>query len=314
MPTTTATDTIIIVGNQVGEAAVQNPSRDSQLIWNFTNLQNMNGSYEISGTARSEKTWVQTDKGYMWYLYAQEQEKKRLMNEREQTIVVNVKTTNTVFSNADQYTATSASFDGIIPNIEAYGLVTTYNLISGITLQDMEDLVLTQLVPNIGAQEYAVYSATAPMIYVSRFQRAEGKNGGIVYSALGKQEDYFKYSFNSFEVGGRTFHFQPYGILDYPRGLGAVGHDYSSMFIGMPLDKKNNTLDWNDITMSKNVPQFVINYLKSPDGYSREWEDFMLGGIDGTYTENVDRRSINFRSTFGLQMFGINRFFLGSKE
>lgn len=314
MPATTTSDIIIILGNQVGEAATQNPSRDMQLIWNFTNLQNMNGSYEISGTARTEKTWVKTDKGYLWYWYAQEVEKQRLMNEREQMIVTNKKTTNTTFADLDRYTATSASFDGMIPMMESYGNTMTYNLISGITLQDFEDLVLGQLMPQIAGNEYAVYSAGQPLVFVSRFQRAEGKNGGIVYNALGKPEDYIQYSFNSFNVAGHTFHFKHYGMLDYKNGLGAAGHKYSSMFLGLPLDKTNRSVNWDDVTVSKETPQFVINYLKSEDGYNREWEDFMLGGANGIYTEAVDRISVNYRSTFGLQMFAMNRYFIGSKE
>ena len=314
MPQTSTTDIIVILGNQVGEAADMNPSRDSQLIWYFGNMSNMNGSYQISGNARADKMWISTDKGNIWFYYAQMNEAKRLKNEREMRILTDTKTTNTTFADIAG-NETSVSFEGLIPFIESYGNQLPYNLISGITLQDFEELVLSQLMPNVAASEYALWSAGQPMSYFSQFVRAEGKNGGIVYAALGNEGDYtVKFDFKSFNILGHTFHAKHYGVFDYKNAMGAVGQPYPYMFLGMPLDKSDKTVNWDDITTSKNTPQFVIHYQKSPDGYKREWEEFMLGGANGVYTEGVDRQTVNYRSTFGFEGFAPNRYFKGFKE
>lgn len=314
IPATLTTDVIIILGNQVGEGADQNPSRDTQLIWYFNNMQNSNWTYKITGNARAEKTWVKTDEGFVWYYYAQMKEMERGKNEREFTLLTNVKTTNTTFANVSG-NETNISFEGLIPFIESYGNILGYNLVSYITLQDWENFITSYLIPNMAAAEYAVYSAAKVWNYKDQFIRSEVKQGGVVYNAFGgDSEQYVNFGFNSFCSTGHSFHWKHYDAFDYIKGLGATGQPYQYMALGIPMDKTDKTVDWDDMTTTKNLPQFLVNYQKSPDGYNREWEEYMTGGADGVYTNTVDTKQVNARSTFGFEGFAPNRYFQVAKD
>lgn len=314
IPATLTTDVIIILGNQVEEGADQNPSRDTQLIWYFNNMQNSNWTYKTTGNARAEKTWVKTDEGFVWYYYAQMNEMKRAKNERETTIVTNVKTTNTTFANVSG-NETNISFEGLIPFIESYGNLLSYNLISFITLDDWNNLITTQIMPNVGAAEYAVYSSANVWNYKDQFIRAEMKQGGIIYNAFGgDSEQYVNFGFNSFCTSGHSFHWKHYDLFNHIKLLGAQGQPYQYMALGIPMDKTDQTVDWNDMTATKNVPQFMINYQKSPDGYNREWEEWLYGSADMVHNSTIDTMQVNARSTYGFEGFAPNRYFQVAKD
>ena len=313
-PQTSTTDVIVILGNQVGEYAAINPSRDTQLIWYTNNMSNMNGSYNISGNARGEKLWIQTDKGYVWFYAAQMNEATRLKNEREVRLITDTKTTNTTFANLASSTAlqatTSVSFEGMIPFIESYGNLLPYNLISFITEQDFENLVTTQLIPNVAASEYALYSSANVIGYMNRFIRAEMKFGAWEYGGvLGGKNEYVNFDFDRFTCLGHTFNYKHYDLFDYAKLLGANGQPYPYMALGIPLDKSDKSVNWDDMTTTEFLPTFIVHYQKSPDGYSREWEEYMTGGADGVYTEAVDHKQVNYQCTFGFEGFAPNRWF-----
>jgi len=313
IPAVATTDVVIIAGNQVGEYATINPSRDTQLIWYFNNLSNMNGSYNISGNARAEKLWIVVDGKDQWFYVAQMNESMRLKNEREVRLLTDTKTTNTTFTELPSGSAsapsTQTSFEGMIPFIESYGNALPYNLVSFLTEQDWEDLSTSQLDPNMGASEYVLYSSSNVMNYNSRWIRSEMKNGAWNYGGTGTANDWVDFMFNSFSLSGRTFHQKHYDLFVYPKLLGAVGQPYLYMALGIPMDKSDKSVNWDDMSQTKNLPSFVIHYQKSTDGYSRQWEEYFTGGANGVYTEAVDHQQINFQCTFGPEFFAPNRWF-----
>jgi hypothetical protein len=313
IPAVLTTDVMWIGGNQVGEYATINPSRDTQLIWYFNNMSNMNGSYNISGNARAEKLWISTDKGNVWFYVAQMNESMRLKNERETRILTDTKTTNTTFTGGSGSAAapsTNISSEGMIPFIESYGNQLPYNLISFITEQDFENLVTTQLIPNVAAPEYALYSSANVINYNNRWIRSEMKNGAWEYgAALGSKNEYVNFMFDSFTVSGHTFHQKHYDLFNYAKLLGATGQPYPYMALGIPLDSSDKSVNWDDMTSTKYLPSFVIHYQKSTDGYNRQWEEYMTGGANGVYTEAVDHQQVNYQTTFGFEGFAPNRYF-----
>jgi len=316
MPTTTVTDEITIMGNQKGEESTTLAGRNFRTILYKNSMQNMDGSAKVTGNAMAEQIWFQVPgiggkMGYLWYYMQQLTEYQRVRNEREVQLVTGKKTTNTTFANVAG-NETNVSTEGLIPFIESYGNITTYNTISGITLQDFENMVITQLDRNMGADENALYLSISLETLIDRFIRIEMKEGGVTYNTFsgvdGKAQS-VNFGFDSFESQQYTFHKKRYNLFNYPKLLGANGHKYKDLGMVIPMDKKVRTVGYEG--KSTSLPNITVNYQSQKNAggnYSRDWEEWLTGGANGIYTENVDRVQMNWRTTVGFEGYGPNRF------
>lgn len=316
IPITLTTDVIIITGNVKGERTAANPSRDSQVTWYFTNMQNSDWSYSMSGNARQEKAWITTDAGEMWYMVGQLKEMQRAKNEIEFQLLTSQPTTNTnIINTIANDTAvikapTTISTLGMIPFIQNYGQNLPYNTISYITLQDWENFVTGTLVPNVAAEEYALFCSSAVNNYFDRFIRSEMKMGGVQYAAFnGSEEQSVNFGFRWFASSEHIFYKKHAEAFDYKPVMGAVGHKYSGMAVGAPLDKTDKTLGWDDMSTTKNLPQFLVNYQTN-----RKFHERMLGAMDGVSTTRVDELEIIANSTYGIELFAGQRWFTVKKQ
>ena len=314
MPTTSTTDEIIILGNQKPEESTINPSRNFRTLLYKNNMQNMDGSAKVTGNAMAEQIWFEVEglggkMGYLWYYKQQLDEYVRIRNEREMQLITGKKTTNTTFANVSG-NETSQSTEGLIPFIESYGNITTYNLISGVTLQDFENMITSQLDRNMASDENALYLAIKLESYIDGFIRDEMKEGGVIYNTFdGEKKQALNFGFDSFEILSYTFHMKRYNLFNYQKTLGANGHKYMYLGLVIPMDKKVRTVGYEG--KSETLPSICVNYQSQQNAggtYSRDWEEFLTGGANGIYTERVDKVEMNWRTTVGFEGFGANRF------
>ncbi len=316
MPTTSVTDEIIILGNQKPEESTINPSRNFRTLLYKNNMQTMDGSARVSGTGMAQQIWfsvkgVGGKSGYLWYYKQQLDEYVRQRNEWEMQLLTAYKTTNTTFANVAG-NETSQSTEGLIPFIESYGNITTYNLISGVTLDDFETFITTQLDPNMGSDENALYLAIKLEKLVNAFIRDEMKEGGVQYAAFSGadgEKQAVKFGFDSFNCLDYTFHKKRYNVFNYKKGLGAAGHRYGYLGLVIPMDKKVRSIGYEGV--EETVPCIRVNYMSQAGAggpYSRDMEEFLTGGANGIYTERVDRVDMNWRTTRGFEGFAANRF------
>jgi hypothetical protein len=314
MPPTSVTDEIIILGNQKPEESTINASRNFRTLLYKNNMQISDGSTKVSGTAMAEQIWFQVEGlngkvGNLWYYKQQLDEFVRIRNEREMQIITGKKTTNTTFANVAG-NESSVSTEGLIPFIESYGNITTYNTISGITLQDFENMIISQLDRNMAADENALYLAIALESLIDSFIRDEMKEGGVIYNTFdGDKKQAVNFGFDSFEVLQYTFHKKRYNLFNYQKTLGANGHKYKDLGLVIPMDKKVRTVGYEG--KSETLPCICVNYQSQQGAggeYSRDWEEFVTGGANGVYTERVDKVEMNWRTVFGFEGFGANRF------
>lgn len=314
--TTTNVTEIAIIGNAHAEGSVQPASRNSRLNRYRNNMQIFKRTHETTGSAMGEQIWVEVEgtngqKGYLWYYKGQLDEFKRMKNEREVSLLVGNKLTNTTLANiATPDESTTITTEGLIPFITNYGNITTYSLVTGILLADFEIMIATQLDKNRGAKENTMWCGISLSQGIDRFMRAEMKNGAISYGAFqGSKEKAISFNFSSFELTGYTFHKKTYDVFNYPQMLGALGQPYSTMGLIIPADNVVTSLGPNKTKVS--VPSLRINYLsqKSAGGsYNRDWEEFMTGGANGIYTNSTDSIQYNLRSHVGFEGFAPNRF------
>jgi len=265
--------------------------------------------FQTTGVGLVEQTWIPFEFNGQtlncWYLKGCSATYKRFRNFREIKGVVSEKSTNSGANPTSDETPTST--EGLIPFAKSYGNNTTYDIGTGLTLDRWNTLITDQVDKNKGATENSEWMGINVRAAIESFIRTEMKNGGVQYGAFqGDQKKAIDFGFDSFQTLGYTNHCMTYQLFNDPTLLGADGFGYKNLLVGIPMDKGIYKL--GDQKESTEVPALRMNLLKL-GGVNRGWEEFPLGGTGGVYTSGDDVKSINFRTNFGMEFFGSNRYF-----
>lgn len=309
LPTTTTADTIINLGVSVGEGKDMPSSFNVREHVYYNMAEIMSDAHTATGTSLGIKTWVEYEfkgqKQAKWWFKGQSATYRRFRNFREMKLVTGESVTSSSTA-AATYDATLARTEGLIPFSTSYNAQNTFNVNSGLTLEDYQNIFIDQLDKNKGTSEYAVWSSIKNVAAIQSFVRSEMKQGGVQYGAFsGGEKQYVDFGFNSFQTLGYTSHLMTYQAFNDPTLLGAAGFTYSDLSLFIPMNKEIYAIgDKKEKTM---VPSIRVNYVKNGDT-NREWEEFLTGGTGGVYTNTVDTIQINFRSHAGFEGFGANRF------
>jgi hypothetical protein len=303
IPTLTGTEEIVVIGNAYGEQTGQPEARNSSLSLYTNNLQIMKSSDTVSGTEAASKVWIEVKdpksgkKGYLWYLQSCFDEYRRFMNEVEMTLLTSKKSTNT---NLDDYTAVTT--EGLIPFIEGNGSIQTYTK-GSLSREQLESLVTT-IDRNRGARENTMWTGITLSLEIDALMGTELSAGAFVFgNKQGKGEGVVDFGFQSFTLGGYTFHKKAYDMFTYQKGLGATGHGYDTYGMIIPAD---NVAEGK--TRVK-VPSLRCNYLKGEgNDYSRSYEEWVTGGANGVYNSTIDEINVHRRVHRGFEGFAGNRF------
>lgn len=307
-PTTTSADNIVNLGVSVGEGKDMPTSMNprSAVYYNMTEI--MSDSYSTTGTSLGEATWQSYEwKGQtkdVWWFKGQSATFRRFRNFREMKLLTGQKITAATAINA--YDATLTRTEGLIPFASSYNSVVQFNISSGLTLDDYQTLFIDSIDKNAGTTEYSVWTAIRNRVAIESFIRAEMKEGGVQYGAFGgEKKQYVDFGFDSFQTLGYTSHLMTYQPFNNPTMLGAPGFSYGDLSLFIPMNKEIYAI--GESMQKTEVPAIRINYTKN-EGPRGEWEEFLLGGTNGVYTNSNDSISINFRSHCGFEGFGANRF------
>lgn len=308
LPATLVTDTIINLGVSVGEGKDM-PTSSNFRENVYTNVMEiMSDAHKTTGTAIGEQTWVTFDFNgkteAMWWFKGQASTFKRFRNFRELKLVAGEKVVSAAAVNA--YDATLTRTEGLVPFCTSYNATNSFNINSGLTLQDWETMIIDQLDKNAGTSEYACWSSIKTRQAIDGFIRPEMKEGGVQYGAFsGGKDQAVNFGFNSFVTLGYTNHLYTYQVFNNPTVLGASGHIYENLALMIPMNKDIFAI--GETKQKTEVPSMRINYVKNGSS-SREWEEFLIGGTNGIFNSTLDINQINFRSHCGFEGFGSNRF------
>ena len=307
LPTTTSADNIVNLGVSVGEGKDQAASVSPRSYVYYNMAEIMNDTYSTTGTSLGEATWQEyTFQGQtknVWWFKGQSATFRRFRNFREMKLVAGDKVTSATGVNA--YDATLARTEGLIPFCSSYNAVVQFNINSGLTLDDYQTLITDSIDKNAGTTEYSVVTSINNRKAIESFVRTEMKEGGVQYNAFGgDKQQYVNFGFDSFQTLGYTSHLMTYQPFNNPTMLGADGLMYQNLSLFIPMNKEIYAI--GEQKQKTEVPSIRINYVKNEK--SREWEEWLLGGTGGVYTNSVDTISINFRSHCGFEGFGANRF------
>lgn len=310
LPTTVAADEIWSLGLSVYEGfegdLTSNNWRENVVTWKSEIMRDMHKS---TGTAMVQETWIPfTFEGktmYSWWFKGQQAAFRQFRNYREMKWVLGQEVTNST-TLATNYSAQYTQTGGLIPFAESFGNVPTYDLTSGMTLDDFQTIVIDNLNKNAGATENALYESISFKKVIDSFIRVEMQNGGVQYNAFGGDEkQYVNFGFSSFKVLDYTFHNKVYELFNNPTMAGAVGSRYRNFGFWIPMENSMYKCDGN--TEKVDCPPMRINYLKNGD-VSREWKEQLTGGAIAAYTNTKDVAQIDFTSDNGAEFFGANRY------
>jgi hypothetical protein len=304
IPTVIAADEIIVIGNAYGEQTGQPEARNSSLSLYTNNLQIMKSSDTVSGTEAASKVWIEVKdpksgkKGYLWYLQSCFDEYRRFMNEVEMTLLISEKSDNA--SNLSDLTAVTT--EGLIPFIESNGSIQSYTS-GSLTRANLESLVTT-IDRNRGARENTMWTGITLSLEIDALMGTELAAGAFVFGqGQGKGEHAVDFGFQSFTLGGYTFHKKAYDMFTYQKGLGATDHGFTTYGMIIPADQ---------VAEGKSrikVPSLRCNYLKGEgNDYSRSYEEWVTGGANGVYNSTIDEINVHRRVHRGFEGFAGNRF------
>ena len=311
LPTVITTDYISNLGISTSEGFKgqidSNNWRENIVNWKS---EIMADAHETSGTAMAQRLWFETPfQGktyYSWWYKGQQNAFKQFRNYREMKWIFGQSVTNATtlaVGYSAQYTQTS----GLLVFAGSFGNTWTYDLTTGITLDEFQNNTINTLDKNAGATENALYEAISVNKTLSAMVRVEMQNGSIQYDALGGTKDaYVKFDFNSFECLGYTFHQKVYQPFNNPTMFGNPSSAYLNYAFGVPMNKEIYRIDGEKDKVQ--VSAMRINYLKLGD-VSREWIETLTGGADKAYTNNGDYMKVDFRSENGVEFFGANQYF-----
>jgi hypothetical protein len=203
---------------------------------------------------------------------------------------------------ATNYSGQYQQTSGLIPFASSFGNNALYDLTTGMTLDDFQNIVTDSIDKNAGATENALYEAINVRKVIDAFIRVEMQNGGVQYNAFGgEKKQYVDFAFDSFCVLDYTFHHKVYQPFNNP----TMFTDKRNFAMWIPME--NNMYKVAGETEKVDVPPMRINYLKQGET-SREWIETLTGGAIKAYTNNSDVAQIDFRSENAVEFFGSNRF------
>lgn len=291
-------DVYAIVGNAFDEGTDQPKGLTPGVNEYSNNVQIIKESYEVSGSALTEKIWFEVNDpatgrtGYVWALKGEGDTFRRFNNYMETQMIVGVQ---------------NASGTPMTEGLEAFAR--TGNVVTGSTIDSnastiahLEELV-GDLDANRGAKENLYIMGFDLALAMDKYLTIDSRfvNGGISYGAFnGSQEVATGFGIDSFYLAGYTFHKMRYEPFSYPKLLGAIGYKGKGCVI--PMDSQV------DASTRASIPSLRIRY-KAAEGYSREMEHWMEGGAGlDVKTNGLDVLKLNYRTERGFEGFASNRF------
>lgn len=313
LPTVISTDEIWSLGISTPEGfqgqISSNNWREHVVYWNS---EIMADAHETTGTAMVQATWLSFagPDGQMlhnWWFKGQTGARKQFVNYRELSLVFGESVTNAT-TLAANYSAQYQQTNGLLQFAASFGNTPVYDLTTGMTLDDFQNIIIDTLSKNAASTENCLYTAISVDKMLSSFIRTEMQNGGIIYDALGGSKDaYVKLDLRDFEVLGYTFHRKVYSVFNDPTLAGNVSSVYKNFAFMVPMESSMYVCAEKKEKVE--CPPMRTNYLKQ-GGTSREWIETLTGGAIGSsaYTNNGDYAKIDMRSECAFEGFGAQRF------
>ena len=297
---------LIVLGNMYPQGSNQPTAYRETDIRRLSNpFMIVKGRHEVNGSQATNLGWVNFGGGdYRWFMYAEQEARKRFQDQRELMLLFGEKHDGT---GGTALTDDLAGSDGYFTQVESRGIT-----ITGATdAMDFAtfDLLIGELDKQGAPSEYAMYVNRKQDLGIDDMLAAGPISGNSVTTGLPGQYGAFnndadlavKLGFKSFTRGGYTFHKHDWKLLNDPTLVGA-----STKFAGAMVPLANVT----DARSGMTAPALSM-YYKEANGYSRELEHWVTGGGVLGYNNNgdtgADQAVFHYRSEIALCVRAANQ-------
>jgi len=259
----------------------------------------MKEAYTINESDMAHMSWIQTPQGYLWYLRDTYKTRIKFENQIEMTQLLNKRP---VAGDLAYDNAGARGMQGLLPTINERGNIANGRISS---LAEMKEIV-KRLNKQGDCKTFTVWADLDQRLGIS--DALGGVNGdyagGTDYGVFQNSKDMAMYmDFNSWTVGGYTFHVTPFKLLDDPTLLGGANFDTTSIAaLIVPASKKSVTE--NGETIAK--PHLISRYRAA--GAVNRYLKTKVFGVGGTPIDE-DGMRIQYLTERSLQVVGANEFF-----
>jgi hypothetical protein len=274
-------------GSEAPDGRVFTPTED------YNNLHILRRSHKITGTAFTDRTWL--NDGKSWYFTIEDLLMKEFALDRELTIM---------FGTRDN-TSNRKATRGILDYVLSSGIVNTYSDSTGLTENDIQEQIRLMMIEGC-SNEITVLCGSAFMADVQRALKDYHINGAI---------DYGKFKNNTFGLDvqhyfymGKTIHFTYYQLFDDAISLPFSGAptaskiDFSKFSLWVDLggdDSGRSLIQLKHKELGGVSRKFIMNYeagMMSPSGVS-----------SGLVSNGFDGFKVNYLSEIGVEVRLANR-------
>jgi hypothetical protein len=292
----------IVLGNMYGQGTEQ-PDRfwDSDVRKYQNSFMIVKDRYQVNGSQATNIGWVNLGGGeYRWFMYGEQEARKRFEDRREMMLLFGEKTTTTDDAAASAQSGGIFGSQGYVSAVEERGIViSNANANPMDSFAEFDDLIL-QLDKQGAPSEYAMYLNRKQDLAIDDMLAsgiATSVTAGLPgqFGAFNNDSNMaVKLGFKSFTRGGYTFHKHDWKLLNDPTLLGAGGYLQGAM---IPLTNVT------DARSGAKAPALAM-YYKEANGYSREMEHWVTGGGVMGHTNNGDKgadvATFHYRSEIAL--------------
>lgn len=233
--------------------------------------------FQVNGSQATNIGWINLGNGdYRWFMYGEQEARKRFMDKREMTLLFGNIVPGTTAAGAS---ADIRGTEGYFSAVESRGNVYGGSIQS---MQDIDDIII-ELDKQGAPAEYAMYLNRSFDLAIDDLlaqgiatQVTAGLPGQ--FGAFNNSSDMaVKLGFKSFTRGSYTFHKHSWKLLNDPTLL--AGSVYAGAMVPMT--------QVTDPRTGMKAPALEMNY-KAANGYSRELNHWVTGGDVLGYTNNGD--------------------------
>lgn len=263
------------------------------------------GRHQVNGSQATNIGWVDTGKGYQWFMYAEQEARKRFEDQREMMLLFGEKKSGDGLS--DEALSDRLGSEGYFSAIEDRGIqVQNANANPLDSFAEFDDIII-ELDKQGAPSEYAMYLNRKQDLAIDDMlangiatQVTAGLPGQ--FGAFQNDSDMaVKLGFKSFTRGGYTFHKHDWKLLNDPTLMGASNYVQGAM---VPLATVA------DARSGMKAPALSL-YYKEANGYSRELEHWVTGGGVLGHTNNGDSgkdvATFHYRSEVALCVRAANQ-------
>ena len=296
----------IVLGNIYAQGTNQPTGFQESSILKYTNpYMIVKGRHEVNGSQATNIGWVNVGGGeYRWFMYAEQEARKRFEDQREMMMLFGEKNTGETATQLDNNLAGS---EGYFSAIEDRGIqVSNANANPMDSFAEFDDIII-ELDKQGAPSEYAMYVNRKQDLAIDDMLAsgiATGVTAGLPgqFGAFQNSPDMaVNLGFKSFTRGGYTFHKHDWKLLNDPTLLGASNYVQGAM---VPL------MQVTDARSGMKAPALSLSY-KEANGYSREMEHWVTGGGVLGHNNNgdvgTDQAVFHYRSEIALCVRGANQ-------